>query len=174
MSDADSQDQAEALDPDVLADYDDAAYDDPERAFPPDRARCARDYGTTAAEERVDEPLEERVRREERDPLDAIADPQPEDLSEIEAEELFGSDEVIDVGDIDVDEELDRERPVGRLRGPGSDDDGEDLEDDEAEAVAWRADDDDGDLSAEEEAVHLTEDPPYGEPGDGYVDTDDR
>jgi hypothetical protein len=62
MSDTgDAQDVAEALDPDVLPDY-----DDPEGTlqYPPDRPTGVNQYGTTAAEERVDEPLDERRRRE--------------------------------------------------------------------------------------------------------------
>jgi hypothetical protein len=35
--------------------------------FPPDRPLGAEEYGTTAAEERWDEPLEERLAREEPD-----------------------------------------------------------------------------------------------------------
>lgn len=65
MSDAtsgtgDDQDLAEAFDPDVVGE----GY----QAFPPERPLGVDQYGTTAAEERIDEPLEERVRREEPDP----------------------------------------------------------------------------------------------------------
>lgn len=42
--------------------------------FPPDEPEGVDDYGTTAQEERVDEPLTERVRREEPDPLAAELD----------------------------------------------------------------------------------------------------
>jgi hypothetical protein len=183
MSDlGDPQDQAEALDADVLADQDDsfdpASYDEPERGFPPEHFLGARAYGVTAAEERVDEPLEERTRHELPDPLDEIEEPDADALWEIEDEELIGADEDVidDLGDddSDVDEERAKERPIGRLIGPGGDDDAVDAEDDEPDAVAWRADDDDdSDLSAEEEAVHLTDDPPYGERGDGYIELDE-
>ena len=47
-----------------------------------------------------------------------------------------------------------------------------DVEDDEPDAVAMSADENARDLSAEEEAVHLTTDPPLGELGDGYVTAD--
>jgi hypothetical protein len=63
MSDTgDPQDEAEALDADVLDDES----DDPEGdlTYPLDRALGAEDYGTTAAEERVDEPYAESLRRE--------------------------------------------------------------------------------------------------------------
>ncbi|MEY2420327.1 MAG: hypothetical protein QOI95_394 [Acidimicrobiaceae bacterium] len=60
----DPQDEAEALDDDELAGA---------REFPPERPFVVDDYGTTPGEERVPEPLEEFVRREQPDrirPLD--------------------------------------------------------------------------------------------------------
>jgi hypothetical protein len=57
---------------------------------------------------------------------------------------------------------------IGRLVQPGADDDAVDLQDDESDAVARSVYDED-DLSAEEEAVHLTGDPPLGALGDGYL-----
>lgn len=51
---SDSQSQAEGLDDDRIA-----------GDYPPDQPLGAEDYGSTAAEERIDEPLEERVWREE-------------------------------------------------------------------------------------------------------------
>jgi hypothetical protein len=154
MSDlSDPQDQAEALDPDVRAGRDD--------------------------------PFEERARHELPDPFADIDEPDLEALRAIEEAAMIGDDEDVlddldDLGDDgDVlddlgDDEIARKLPVGRLIGPGGDDDLPDAEDDEADAVAWRADvDDDSDLSAEEEAVHLTDDPPYGERGDGYFDPDE-
>jgi hypothetical protein len=64
----DAQDIAESLDSDKLPDY-----DDPEGLleYPPDHPLGVREYGTTAAEERVDEPLDERLRRDDRDEDDA-------------------------------------------------------------------------------------------------------
>jgi hypothetical protein len=174
MTDArDEQDEAESLDPDALSLGDEETYDDPEGAlvYPPDRLLGARDYGTTAAEERVDEPLEERLRRENPDPLDEIDEPDAEELIAIEAEELLGDDGTDEAEEeIDVDDEIAREHAVGRLVGPGAEDDAEDLDDDEPDAIASIVYEDD--LSAEEDAVHLTGDPPFGEPGDGYVDAD--
>lgn len=52
--DSDRQDIAESLDADKLA-----------GDFPPERPLGVDEYGTTAAEERHDEPLEEREAREE-------------------------------------------------------------------------------------------------------------
>jgi hypothetical protein len=49
----DPQDEAEALDDDELAGA---------REFPPERPFVVDDYGTTPAEERLPEPLEEFVR----------------------------------------------------------------------------------------------------------------
>jgi hypothetical protein len=171
MTDArDEQDRAESLDPDVLGLDTEATYDDPEGelVYPPDHPLGVREYGTTAAEERVDEPLDERLRRESPDPLDAIDEPDVDELVAIEAEELIGEEQDYDEDEIDVDDQIARERSVGRLIGPGADDDAVDLVDEEADAVASSVYEDD--LSAEEDAVHLTADPPFGEPGDGYID----
>jgi hypothetical protein len=148
MSDlGDPQDQAEALDPDGAG---------------------------------GDGTFEERARHELPDPFADIDEPDLEALRAIEEAEMIGDDEDVlddlggDVLDDLGDDEIARKLPVGRLIGPGGDDDAMDAEDDEADAVARRADvDDDSDLSAEEEAVHLTDDPPYGERGDGYIDPDE-
>ena len=81
MSDAgnDEQDQAELLDSDHLGTADDP---DIEPGFPADRPLGVDEYGLTAAEEQVGEPLEERVERETPDPLlqeldgiDTVTDP---------------------------------------------------------------------------------------------------
>lgn len=53
---ADEQERAESLDDDKLA-----------RDYPPDEPVASDDYGTTGAEQEWDEPLEERVAREEPD-----------------------------------------------------------------------------------------------------------
>lgn len=68
---SDEQDQAEALDEDELRIDTDVFDDDPGHDLndPPMRAVGVHEYGLTAAEEEVDEPLEERVRRETPDPL---------------------------------------------------------------------------------------------------------
>ncbi|MEY2447001.1 MAG: hypothetical protein QOH79_477 [Acidimicrobiaceae bacterium] len=58
MAADDPQDQAEALDEDELAG---------EGEYPPERLLGADDYGTTPAEERVPEPLDEFVKREQAD-----------------------------------------------------------------------------------------------------------
>jgi hypothetical protein len=56
MANPDPQDQAEALDDDRI-----------DGDYPPDRPLGVDAYGTTGAEERWDEPLAERVSREEPD-----------------------------------------------------------------------------------------------------------
>jgi hypothetical protein len=61
---SDEQDRAESLDDDELGDAD----------YPPDRLEGANQYGTTGAEERFGEPLEEQVRRDEPDEEDADVD----------------------------------------------------------------------------------------------------
>ena len=86
MSDVrDDQDVAESVDPDVLPDYDDPAGN---LMYPPDVPMGVQEYGTTAAEERVDEPLEERVAREVPDTLDAVGEPGEETIARIEGENI--------------------------------------------------------------------------------------
>ena len=149
MSNADdSQFVAEALDPEVdqgeagplVGDGDPAEY-------PPTHLSGANAYGITAAEERIDEPLDERETREEPEPL------------AVELDEDRTPDER-DWNDPDLG------GPVGRLVEPGADDDGLDELDEEPDAVAAEQPADD--LSPEESAMHVTADPPDGEPHDGY------
>ncbi|HET8930088.1 MAG TPA: hypothetical protein VFN21_05465 [Acidimicrobiales bacterium] len=92
---SDPQDQAEALDSDKLGD-----------TYPPDTPLGAEDYGTTPAEERVDEPLEERVARDRPDTLDPeheeiqlVAEPDPDTEAE-----LLGVEATPDPRNIELDE----------------------------------------------------------------------
>ncbi len=74
MSDpSDTQSTAEQLDADKLP----GDQDDPTAggAYPPDRPLAVDDYGTTPAEARTTEPLEERVQRELPDDAAAADDP---------------------------------------------------------------------------------------------------
>jgi hypothetical protein len=71
----DPQDEAEALDDDELAGA---------REFPPERPFVVDDYGTTPAEERVPEPLEEFVRREQPDRIRPLDDDEWFDVDETE------------------------------------------------------------------------------------------
>jgi hypothetical protein len=118
----DEQDAAEDLDEDALDLGDDPTGD---LAFPPEHLRGANQYGLTAAEEMVGEPVSERSRREE-----------PEQGYRTWS---------------------DRRAPAGRLVEPGSIESGvpSDPDDDEFTAEAFDADD----LSAEEAAVHIIENP---------------
>lgn len=173
----DPQDRAEALDTEMISDE----YDDPEGAlvYPPDRPAGVREYGTTAAEERTPEALDERVRRDAPDPLDAVVEPTDEELSTIEAEdlnELVAAEEAAErlreLDETALDDLEGSGERVGRLIEPHSEDDPAWSVDIEADAVALRVDEDQADLSAEEEAVHITEAPPFGRLGDGYIEVD--
>jgi hypothetical protein len=155
---ADDQDHAENVDSEVLSDVD----DDPEGslAFPPDRPLGVEEYGTTASEERVDEPLAERLRREVPDPsLTAGGRYGDGDEDDPELIRLELGDDAADRDAGDGDDDEDRQAPVGRLVDPGASDDAFDLDDQEADAVADLAEE--RDLSAEEAAVHLTGAPPF-------------
>jgi hypothetical protein len=59
----DPQDRAEQLDDDKL----DGEMPADVARFPPDEPAAVEDYGTTPAEARTDEPIDERVTREEPD-----------------------------------------------------------------------------------------------------------
>ncbi len=162
MSD-DPQDLAEALDSDKIGTPDDP---DVEPDFPPDELLGADEYGLTAAEERVGEPLEERVARETADPLEQERQ-DTDDGGALETElaelELELDDDTLAA--IDAVEPLvpgsvftgDGSTDAGRLVEPGVDEDVLGL-DDEGTSVARAFDEQD--LSAEEAAVHLTDDPP--------------
>lgn len=162
----DPQDVAEALDSDKIGTPDDA---DIEPDYPLDVLLGADEYGITAAEEQIDEPLEERVRRESPEPLASELDRSDEaDVADVTAGiaelELDLDDDTL--GAIDAIEPLTADEvgappsgdePVGRLVEPGVDDDVRGV-DDEAESVAMAYDE--ADLSAEEAAVHVTDAPP--------------
>lgn len=178
----DPQDAAEALDSDTLGTPDDVEI---EPDYPVDQLLGADDYGTTAAEEQVGEPLDERVERERPEPLvqelehaedlavaqaDSGAVTAALDALELQLDEetlaaidgiepLLADEDRLGEGDDDSDE-------VGRLIEPGVGDDVFGV-DDEPDAVARAIVEDD--LSAEESAVHLTEDPPMGTRGGDYV-----
>jgi hypothetical protein len=155
----DDQDQAEALDADKL----DEALDDPEGAlaYPPDRPLGVLDYGTTAQEERIDEPLEERLSREVPDP--SAFPPTSGWRGPLDADvegDLLDDETALD--------DLDGSGPIGRLVEPGAEDDAVLADDVEPDAVATAVDA--NDLSAEEAAVNPTGEPPMGQMGDGYVE----
>jgi hypothetical protein len=137
---SDPQDVAEALDDDKVG-----------AEFPPEEPLGVDDYGVTEAEQRWDEPLEERVDREEPDPLvEALegrdardrARPGPEDRVEVQP--------FVHEGDAVLDDEKDAvaEAVVG---GTGDDPTGEVT--DRTATGSERAP-----AAAEEAAMHI-EDP---------------
>ena len=144
MTDArDDQDISEALDDDKLP-----------GEFPPDEPLGVDEYGVTAAEELVDEPLEERVRREvpegagaEERGVGALVEPDAGGRSDDETDAVasaVGNGEALDqLDDADI------------SSGDST------LRDVATERVA--------DVPAEEAAMHLTDPPPMGD-GDGYVE----
>lgn len=123
---------------------DDDRVDDPldTGIAPADRWSGANRYGTTAAEERAGESLDQYLAQEEPD-IDPYADGSDGD-----------EDELTRRG-------YEREERAGRLV---ADDEGF-GEDEEADSVGWDAGIDGGGASAEEAAVHVVDDPDG--PGDG-------
>lgn len=113
------------------------ASDPQEMPAPADRSVASRDYGTTVNEQMHKEPLEQRLAREEPD-VGADVDP----LANVRVDEQ--------------DDDLDpTEREVGRLVEP---DQGA-HPDVEKDAVADDLGADGGGMSAEERAMHLTDEP---------------
>ncbi len=117
----DEQDMAEALDSDHLGTPDDP---DVEPDFPAEEPLGVDEYGLTAAEEQVGEPLDERVARETPDPLlqeldgsgsPAAQEESPGDASVPAEEAALHLDAGASVGEVDpvVDLELppDEDRP---------------------------------------------------------------
>lgn len=170
----DPQDVAEALDADKVADQDGGPDLDQEVEpdYPPDTPLGADDYGVTPAEEEAGEPLAERERRYEPDPLAREQDrsaTSPVDEALQHVDDALDDDVRIELEHLTDPEPVlpgDDDAAVGRLVDPTADATG--APDDEADAVADAVEADD--LSAEEAAVRVTEDPPMGDPGDGYVD----
>lgn len=98
--DISDDDRSEAVDVDRLGDE-----------YPPDAPLASEDYGVTGAEQRYDEPLDERIRRE-----------QPDDPSSDVADERTRQVQPIDQGEPDEDEDLVAdvvEDPDVRDRSPG-------------------------------------------------------
>jgi Family of unknown function (DUF5709) len=118
---------------------------------PPERPQGVNAFGTTLAEQRQGESLEQRLAQEEPDPAAEVEDPLSDvdavggdDPDAIEAEDDFLADG--EVGD----------RRGGRLTAP---DEGT-SEDTISELVAEDVGIDGGGASAEEAAVHVIEDEP--------------
>ena len=130
-------DGSDTLDGDAASDPLDAGI------VPADRWSRASRFGTTAAEQRAGESLDQLLAEEEPD-IDPYADP-GEDEDE---------DELIRRG-------YESEPRSGRLvaADPSGDRPGSDGEDAEPDAVAWDAGIDGGGASAEEAAMHVVDDP---------------
>jgi hypothetical protein len=131
----------------------DRGLDDPldEGYSPPEKPRGVQAFGTTAAEEREGESLEERLRQEEPDPAMAVEDPlapDADDTTEGGVDAPTEADEFLDDGQVGG-------RRAGRLVDP---DEGV-REDTEKDVVGSDVGIDGGAASAEEAAMHVIEEP---------------
>jgi len=132
-------DSSDTLDDDAVGDPLDVGYEASDKWAGADR------FGTTAAEQRQGESLDQLLAEEEPD-IDPYADPDP------------------DADEDDISRRGEEADPrAGRLiaedEGLGADE--------EADAVAYDAGIDSGAASAEEAALHVTDDP--NGPGEGYL-----
>ena len=111
--------------------------------------------------------LDEEVRLEdaERDPrsLEAALDRLEHELDQ-DVQDLVDAQEPLTESDFDDGDQ----EPVGRITESGLDGDVTDFIDVEADSVGEATPAED--LSAEEEAMHVTPEPPMGRPGGGYVE----
>jgi hypothetical protein len=151
MSDAriDEQAAAETLDDDKLSEE-----------FPPDRPMGVDEYGVTASEELVDEPLADRVAREVPEPLAAPED----DAVDTSVGTLVDTDEG---GRPDTEKDaVASEARVADFRTGGADPDDIAIGDEDLRDVATERVED---TTAEEAAMHLTDEPPMHDT-DGYLD----
>ena len=144
----DDEDQLQAEDT-----LDDRGVDDllDEGYSPPERPRGVDAFGTTLAEQRQGESIEQRLAHEEPDPANAFEDPLAES-------DMVGGDDMDAIaaeGDFLGDGEVGSRRS-GRLMAP---DEGT-HEDTESDMVADDMGIDGGGSSAEEAAMHIIEDEP--------------
>jgi hypothetical protein len=116
---------------------------------PPERPRGVDAFGTTVAEQRQGESLEQRLAHEEPDPANAVEDPLV-DWDVMGDDDPDGADEDF-LGDHEV-----GDRRCGRLMAP---DEGS-HEDTEPDMVANDVGIDGGGASAEEAAMHIVDDEP--------------
>jgi hypothetical protein len=164
----DPQDLAEALDADKLdEDRIDSDGVSAEPDYPPDAALGIDDDTVTPRMEQVRESLADRVEREQADPLAEVLDETVEyedDLAGASGPmEGAAGTAAVDDGDLGA--------AVGRLVEPGADDVLDAALDDEGTSIALDTggDPDSADMSAEEAAVHVTDDPAMGRPDGGYL-----
>ena len=148
MSDAsDDANYAELLDDDKLP-----------PAYPPDEPLAVDEYGVTAAEEAVQEPLAERVAREEPDVVPAAEDPPYGDP----VGALVAPESAVDELDVTAEEVA---HEVTGAERPALDDGDLAFGDSTTRDVAQERFDA---RPAEEDAMHVTPPPPMGD-GDDYV-----
>ena len=134
---------------------DDRGVDDllDEGVSPPERPRGVDAFGTTAAEQRQGESIEQRLAHEEPDPANAFGDPLAEAdmLGGDDPDAIAAEDDFLGDGEVG-------NRRSGRLMAP---DEGTD-EDTVSEMVADDMGIDGGGSSAEEAAVHIIENERFG------------
>lgn len=127
MAGNDPYDSGNEMDAEGIPDLEPPANQDEGQIAPRDFPQGAEEFGVTAAEQRLEEPIAERVLREEPD---------------------FGAEDF----EADADDTL-----GGQLLAPGSED--IDVLDAEKDEIASLVGDDEGALSAEESAMHITDSP---------------
>jgi hypothetical protein len=127
--------------------------------YPPEEPLGVDEYGTTAREQAVPEPFDERVMREEPDvPLGAS--PSPHDEVGVLVDPESG-----------LEPDLTAEAVAFEISGVGGGDlDPNDIATGDS-TVRDVAQERGGAMAAEEAAMHVADDPPMGD-GDGYVDED--
>jgi hypothetical protein len=117
---------------------------------PPERPRGVDAFGTTVAEQRQGERLEQRLAHEEPDPANAFEDPLADwDMGGDDPDAISADDDFLGDGEVG-------DRRSGRLMAP---DEGA-HEDTEPDMVAYDVGIDGGGASAEEAAMHIVDDEP--------------
>lgn len=127
-------DNSQHLDREGIPDLETPINQDEGLVAPGDQPIAADEFGVTAREDRAEEPLADRVTRE-------VPDVSPADIDLRDAERSYTE---IEAGG-------------GRLLDPGDED--VDLVDDEKDAIGSLLGEDEGALSAEEAALHVTDNP---------------
>lgn len=127
-------DNSQHLDREGIPDLETPINQDEGLVPPGDQPMAADEFGVTAREERAEEPLADRVTRE-------VPDVSPDDIDLRDAERTY--------------DEL--ESGEGRLIDPGDED--VDVIDDEKDTIGTLVGEDEGALSAEEAALHITDTP---------------
>jgi len=131
----------------------DSSEGDNEPWSPPDQQPRSTEWGTTAAEQGQDETIDQRVMQEVPDPSSAYGAPDNE--SGLDPEPRVGGD---DPDSIDASEDFLGDAEVGDgAVGQLADPDEGGREDDEPELLGEELGSGDGDLSPEEQAMHVVD-----------------